>query len=373
MARPRLEKNKSLPPNLYWNNLLALYRYPRPDTCKFTYLGKDKAKAIAAAKKLNSLLMEGEDLVAKVMSEARTLQQYIDERFLPVILPERGIKDKTLIEYKRQLEYVKKSLGGCAIYNVSVMMVADFLASQKSSRQSNKYRGLLVLIFKHAKADGLIELNPAESTLKRREIKQRRRLKLEEFNAIYHMAGDKGLVWLQNAMDIGMLTLQRESDILNMRFSDILTEVVNNQEIKILQVIQQKTEKYGVSAHIKIKVSDRLDTVISRCRQVKVFSPFLISRRPEKIYKSEAKQHHTQVLPKYLCEKFAEVRDATRLFDGLPAREKPTFHEIRSLGIKLYEDAGHDAQSLAGHTTRQMTEYYKKGHEVEWTYADSVS
>lgn len=71
MARPRLEKNKSLPPNLYWNNSRFIYRYRRPDTGKFTYIGKDRGKAIAAVKKLNSLLMEGEELVAKVMSESK--------------------------------------------------------------------------------------------------------------------------------------------------------------------------------------------------------------------------------------------------------------------------------------------------------------
>jgi enterobacteria phage integrase len=372
MSRPRSAKYKSLPPNLYWDKSLKIYRYRRPDNGKFNYFGKDRAKAVSAAKQINSMLMESEDLVAKVLSESRTLNQYIDERFIPIILPDRGIKPKTLIGYKRQLKYIKKHLGGFAIHNVSVMAVADFLATQKSARQSNKYRGLLILIFKYAKADGLIESNPADSTLKRREVKQRDRLKLNEFKAIYQLAGEMDLLWLQNAMDIGMLTLQRESDILNMKFSDVVVETLNGKEVRILQVIQQKTEKHGASAHIKIKISQRLDESISRCRQKRVVSPFLISRQPMKIYKSEAKKHHTQILPNYFCGKFAEVRDATKLFDGLPARQKPTFHEIRSLAIKCHEDAGYDAQALAGHTTRQMTEYYKTGHEVEWTYADSA-
>lgn len=203
-------------------------------------------------------------------------------------------------------------------------------------------------------------------------VKQRKRLKFEAFNIIYKQAGKMRLKWLQNAMDIGLLTLQRESDILRMRFTDITTEVTSEQEVRILQVIQQKTEKHGKSAHIKIRISQKLEVVIACCRTTTLSSPFLISRQPQKIYKSKVKKHHTQVLPNYLCEKFAEVRDATRLFDELSAREKPTFHEIRSLGVKLYEDTGCDAQALAGHTTRQMTEYYKKGHEIEWTYADSV-
>ena len=38
---------------------------------------------------------------------------------------------------------------------------------------------------------------------------------------------------------------------------------------------------------------------------------------------------------------------------------------------KLYEDQGIDAQNLAGHIDRQMTEKYKQGHEIEWTYAEA--
>ena len=52
--------------------------------------------------------------------------------------------------------------------------------------------------------------------------------------------------------------------------------------------------------------------------------------------------------------------------------ERPTFHEMRSLGIKLYEDVGVDAQKLAGHTNRKMTDHYKKGHENEWTNVEAT-
>ncbi|MES2142697.1 MAG: hypothetical protein V4471_07455 [Pseudomonadota bacterium] len=35
--------------------------------------------------------------------------------------------------------------------------------------------------------------------------------------------------------------------------------------------------------------------------------------------------------------------------------KRPTFHEIRSLGIKQYENRGIDAQALAGHKTRGLS------------------
>ena len=72
-----------------------------------------------------------------------------------------------------------------------------------------------------------------------------------------------------------------------------------------------------------------------------------------------------------MTKHFSKARDQSNLFNDLPSQERPTFHEIRSLGIKLYEDAGVDAQALAGHTDRKMTEQYKIGHEVEWTLAEA--
>lgn len=371
MPRPRRNRNKSLPPNLYWDNIRSFYRYRNPGTGKFTYFGKDRHKAVSAAKKLNSMLMPGEDLVARVTSEGKILRHYINERFIPIHLAERDIAESTLIGYKRQLKHINKELGSYPLHSLTIKRISDFLASISGARQSNKYRSLISMILDYAKGEGYIESNPAAGTLKRNVKKQRQRLKFEAFTAIHTLAGKKGLTWLQNAMDIALLTLQRESDILRMKFSEIITEFVDDQETKILPVIQKKTEKYGESAYIKIKIKERFNAIIERCAQKEIPSPFLISRKPEKIYKSASKEHHTQILPKYLCEKFAEARDGTHLFEGMPAREKPTFHEIRSLGIKQYEDAGNDAQQLAGHTTRQMTEYYKKGHEIEWTYAES--
>ena len=96
---------------------------------------------------------------------------------------------------------------------------------------------------------------------------------------------------------------------------------------------------------------------------------FIVFLKEERYQKK--KKHFTQILPDYLSGAFAEARDKTNLFEHMPIRQRPTFHEIRSLGIKLYEDLGIDAQKLAGHTDRKMTELYKKGHEIEWTIAEA--
>ena len=48
----------------------------------------------------------------------------------------------------------------------------------------------------------------------------------------------------------------------------------------------------------------------------------------------------------------------------LDLNARPTFHEIRSLGIALKENQGEDAQALAGHTNRHITDHYKQGHDI---------
>jgi len=377
MARPRMAKNKSLPPNLYFDTSKKMYRYRRPDNGKSTLFGKDRAKAVVAAKKLNSLLMEGEDLVAKVMTEGKTLSQYIKERFVPVHLPEREIAEETMKGYMYQIKFIYKKLGGYPIHGISIKTVSDFLAEIKGARQSNKYRGLLAMIFDYAKGEGYIDTNPANDTLKRKEKKKRKRLNLEGFMAIHKLAGEEGMSWFQDAMDFNLITLQRREEIAHAKFENIKIESIKGQPVKILEVIQRKTKKHGKSSHIKIIVNEHLEQFIGKRKNTGISSPFIIHHIPRRIlgkmHASKSREHHTQVLSDDLSRTFSKFRDKTGLFDHLKNDEKPTFHEIRSLAIKLHEDCGQDAQALAGHTTRQMTEAYKVGHELEWTYAEAAS
>ena len=52
-------------------------------------------------------------------------------------------------------------------------------------------------------------------------------------------------------------------------------------------------------------------------------------------------------------------------FDDLPSYQKPTFHEPRSHGIKIYKDVGSNTQILARHRNCAMTNNYKHRHEIK--------
>jgi hypothetical protein len=69
---------------------------------------------------------------------------------------------------------------------------------------------------------------------------------------------------------------------------------------------------------------------------------------------------------------FKKVRDELDIFKSIPVEQRPTFHEIRALGIKLYKDAGENPQGLAGHASEVMTKNYDSGHdEIRWVKVEA--
>jgi hypothetical protein len=355
VARRRKASNRTLPPNLYLGSH-GHYKYRRPDTGKYYSLGTDRNEAVSAAKQLNSMLMSGRDLVEKVIGGSCLFSNFIDQ-FESKVMPERNLAIQTINEYKRKFIYIIKDLGKKPVDEISVLDIAEFL-KQFPPVLSNRYRSLLSLIFKYAVAHGVCNDNPANKTISRKIYKKRKRLTIEGYAAVYEKADQ----WLKNAMEIGLHTLQRCEDIINLKFTDI--------KDGYLYVIQQKTKKHGDKAYIRAKIEISLQKIIDRCKD-SMLSPYLIHRRPDRLSKQNAKakskKHYTQVTAEYLSKAFSAIRDQLGMFSKMDPDERPTFHEIRALGIKLYKEAGKDPQKLAGHFNSKMTEKYLEGHGINWT------
>lgn len=73
--RPRSKARQGWPANLYPNR--EGFKYRHPATKKETWMGTDKARAFAAAKKLNAMLMPTNDLVARVTGGGNTVADAI--------------------------------------------------------------------------------------------------------------------------------------------------------------------------------------------------------------------------------------------------------------------------------------------------------
>ena len=213
------------------------------------------------------------------------------------------------------------------------------------------------MLFKHAKARGLCDRNPAADTLKRDVEKQTQRLTLDAFHAIHAAAP----TWLKNAMDLGLKTLQRRGDLLALKWEQVREGYIWIQ--------QQKVEKYE-SGNLKILITGEIENILNHCRD-EIESQYVIHRRPEKRRHAQGRDDITAVTPRFLSQAFMNARDASRFYSASASPSTlPGFHEIRSLGAVLYEDAGTPTktiQALLGHTSEKMTEHYLKGHKIRWS------
>lgn len=358
--RRRSKQSAGLPPNLY---MVAgkYYQYRRPTDGKRFGMGADKARAVAAAQQLNSMLsgLPGSDPVARVTrTGAESFREFL-KVYYGEILPKKNIAEKTRKIYGWQRPHIESALGDIPTDGIDVREVSKFLAGFPP-RSSNQYRSTLIDIFRHAAARGLVRENPAELTIPQSETKARKRMTLDLYQAIHANAEP----WLQNAMDLALLTLQRRGDIVAMKWENI--------QDGYLYVIQAKTKKHD-TGYLRIRIGQDLERVLRRCRD-HVASPFIVHRRPVTQNKAQrdALEHWTQVRGDYLQKRFAEVRNALPEMDSMADPERPTFHEIRSLGIKLYRESGVDPQRLAGHASEQMTKNYEAGYdEIRWVEVDA--
>lgn len=311
-----------------------------------------------SAKQLNLAFMQGADLVNAVMGESAELFTAFLTQYEEKVLPPRELSQGTLDLYGVHFRRFRKAFEGKAIDQITIRMIAELLDSV-TPRTANQCRALLIDIFNHAAAKGLCPDNPAMSTISRIEKKARKRHTVEGLKAIR----EKSPAWLQNAIDLALITAQRRTDILSMKFEDV--------KDGYLHVVQQKTAKASDMAWIRFRVTPELQRVISHCRD-NIVSPFLIHRRPErkKQKQAETKEHWTKIEERYLTRAFKEAREAADCYKGWKEEEMPGFHEVRALSLHLYKKAGKEGQKIAGHASEEMTKNYQKDHaEVVWSEA----
>jgi integrase len=344
--------------NLYFDARRGTYRYRRPTDGKWFQFGTDRRRAIDAAVQLNTTFLRGGDLVAEVLGETTvTLGEFL-ATYEKDVLPPRELAKATLDLYAVRFKQIRAGLAEHPIDQITIRMIAEFL-EPLTPRASNQARAILIDLFNHAAAKGLCPDNPAANTIPKIEKKQRKRHTVEGLKAIR----DKSPHWLKNAIDLALITAQRRGDILDMKFEDVRDGY--------LYVVQNKTEKASDAGWLKIKVTDQLGEVLSRCRD-DILSPYLVHRRPERKKKREGKDHWTKIDERFLTRAFKDARDVAGCYRDLKEGEMPGFHEVRALALHLYKRAGKDGQKIAGHTTEGMTRNYQKGHEdVVWSEVEA--
>lgn len=355
MTRPRANRNKALPPNLYERK--GYFSWCDPRTGKEHGLGRDRADAISQAREANSYIAAEPRLVERI-NTGRTVSSLIP--IYQEAIGKRHLATTTRYARKSHLKAIEREMGSVIIgprqedatvitYEASRMLKAYSEAGKQ--RTAKAIRSTLADLFAVAASEGWTAVNPILA-LKTGPVEVRRqRLTLETFKLVYEKAPEG---WERRSMELALVTLQRREEVSPMAFKDIRDG--------FLHVEQRKT-----GMRLRIPLTLRLEAlgwtladIVARCRDT-ILSRHLVHHR---VHQGQARPGDA-VHPTTLTGMFSAARDRA----GIEVEEDktpPTFHELRSLGARLYVQQGYDPQALLGHKDAKTTAIYRDNRGAEW-------
>ena len=357
-ARRRDSKRKVFPDTLYCRtDGYFWYRNPKPGKPKG--LGREKAEAFRQARIANAALASTADLSLAdwaLGKDEKSLAAWAEE-YKKIYIETRKPAPNTVsvltscIRAILAADFSKKKLKAVTTKDCSEFI--DEAAVTRGPRSAIAIRSCLLDMYREAGVKGEVDngFNPVAITRKPSAEVTRERLSLEQFLEIRkHLDG-----WAVNAMNLALLTAQRREDIALARFTDIKDGYWYCEQGK-------------TGMKIRIPLTLRLSAVgltvgdvVKQCRDM--VSKYVI--------------HHTSSGGQYvvgdpvskdrISKRFSEGREAAGIVSP-EGKIPPTFHEIRSLAVRLYEkEYGRAfAQKLAGHKSAKMTDMYADPRGSEW-------
>lgn len=366
--RKRQQENADLPPHVSVNVVKGIkyYRYVMPDGVRYN-LGKNKSDAIDAALTLNAELNRNPDILQRIYARQQKLAEqsnpiptlaFAIDRFLERVEQKRYAQT-TLNNINQQLNRYRENWGGQRVNTIEHLQITGFL-NQLSPHSYVKHKNLLEDLWGYMVHQGWCTENiPAKTMQAILPDKQRTRHTIEAVMKIREISPD----YLQRAIDLALHSLQRRADLVKLKRTSV--NVVNNT----MTVLQQKTLKYANPVYIEIDMHPELGAAVQACLSTHLAfqCPYLLHYKPKRMTEqvTEGKLHKFALTEGFLSKEFAKYRDMAKVYDHLAHGQRPSFHDLRALGIVLItEKYGKDyAMALAGHADERMWKHYLKGHE----------
>lgn len=340
----------NLPRNLTFRKSKQIYSWRNPITGQELSLGRiSRREAVAQAIEANNYLDQNY-IPSALLDRLKAVPEFTFDKWLDrynIILARRDLKPTTQKIRANQLATLRSEFGRRVMEAITTREIAVFLdAYVEDGKRSMAValRSLLLDIFREAVVEGVIERNIVEPTKTPAPEVRRERLSFEQFQAIRFAARAMG-GWIENAINLAILTGQRREDISKMKFSDVKDDR--------LFVTQGKTgHKLALPLSLTLQDIDvTLRDVIEACKKD--------NPSDHMIYSSVRRggRKAGPVAPDAITGSFGEARESSGLKFGA---NPPSFHEIRSLASRLYEmENGEEfAQRLLGHKNIAMTKKY---------------
>jgi integrase len=308
------------------------------------------AQAIHEAQEANMIVENAKatrTLAERLQNQNRTVRDLIAK------MPKEGLAQNTLRAQTNQDNVIASAIGDKDCASVTTSDIADLIEGiigRGKNSWAKAVRTRVVVIFKRAIELGWIEKNPAAITGGVRVKIKRKRLTIDQFNAILKEA--PGVApWLANMMLLALVSGQDRSTIAAWP-----RNAVKDGEAV---VFRQKTKRW-----IAIPVALRMDAigmtladVIAQCKS-DVISPYLIHHK-----KNSGKiRLGDSIFLDTISAAFTEARRNA----NIPDEGAPTFHELRSLSKRLYDAQGNvDTKALLGHRSEMVASMYADNRGIE--------
>lgn len=353
------------------------YLLPNGET---TYLGTNQSQAIQISRILN-LYFNCNQFTAQTLREIILEQNNasashhnpslgkVIEEFEALFLASKNYSSRSLKEIHYKLNRYKREWGAQPIRSFKTIQIAKFL-NRTSIASYVKHRKLLVDLFSFAGHQGYIDANPVIMTMAKSDTQRRKKRKRhtqEGFNAIYNHSDTPG--HLKRAMDIALRTLQRRGDITRIHIAEQIHIDKEDWSKSTIRILQRKTRTYQNPIYLEIEMGRELFDAVQICLNTGIPCPYLLHYRPQRLTQQtrKAKLHPFSMTDDFLSKEFKKYRDHSGAYNHLPPEERPGFHEIRSLGARLYAQAGYSVeyiQALTGHSSEAMLAVYLESDTI---------
>lgn len=356
---------RGLEDNLYRNG--KYFRYKNPVTGEFTGFGTDLEQANKAARTLNQSLQPDLDklyarraLKKEHLSVKHVVNEYVQKR-----LPERALKPKSQENALLALRRFAEQCGHMHVDDITRTFIDEWLCDTTTSNGSyNKNLFEIHNVLSYCMSRNYCSNNEASAVEKKSLSKRiaanrrvRRRIELEQFLEWRQKPSTER--WLLRAALLSLITTQARGEIVS------LTD--DNIRDGWLYITRAKVEEHE-HAHVRYRVEGSLKQLLDECMNDRPAGcRFVVTREPERKVGAAGREHPWQVLPGFLSKAFTKSIRLSGLFQHLSDPEKPTFHEVRSLGARLYKAQGRetpDIQAMLAHGDEKTTRIYLSGGEI---------
>lgn len=256
----------------------------------------------------------------------------------------KGLTPKTIDDTQRHINRLNNNIGKYSLDEITPRHIAQLvneIVEAGTPRTAVRILQRAVDCFNLAIVYGHLKNNPAVA-IKAPKVKvSRRRLSYDDFLLIRKVA--KKHIPGRYMLNLALVTGQRRTDLMNMKFSDVKDDH--------LHITQQKTgAKIALPLNLKLDAAGlELRAVIEDCKKG------LGSRKSEYML---FRRNGDQVDPSYATRVFRELRLKAGVLGDEERPAPPSLHEIRSLAERMYREQGINTQILLGHKTRAMTDKY---------------